>query len=131
MEKEHAMKKPLIAAMAAGLMGLSVPAFADEPLGESAQAGSQSAAGGSTLVVEGSNALAQGNLVGGSVAVPLGAASMAVGSASAGVGLIGDAALAPMEAAFGDEPLEITEVTVMAQPAPNVPYEAGAPAPKR
>jgi len=107
---------------------MTAPALAQPQ--DSTDAGSASVETGSSVALEGSNALANGNVVGGSVAVPLGAGSMAVGSASAAVGAVGDAAVAPVDAAFGTQPLPLGAATVVAQPAPNVPYAPGEEAPK-
>ncbi len=112
------MQKQIVATMVAGVLALSGAAWAQD----STEAGSNSATAGSSLALEGSRAAADGNLVGGSVAVPLGSASAAAGSASVGAGLVADAIVAPIDAAFGDDPLPLTGVTVTAQPAPNVPH---------
>jgi hypothetical protein len=131
MEKEHAMHKHMFAAMAvSGLALFGAAAWAEDSAGASTQGASQVAGSGSELMLEGSSAAAQGNVVGGSVAVPLGAASVAAGSASAGVGVVVDAAVAPIDAVFGDDPLPLTSATVVAQPAPAVPYAPGEDAGK-
>ncbi len=116
------MRTVFLAAMAVTVLG-ATPALAQ---GESTQAGSEAVESGASLAAEGSGALSEGNVVGGSVAVPLGAGSMAAGSAGVGVGVLTDAMSAPVEAAFGSEPLPLTDATVVAQPAPNVPYAPDA-----
>lgn len=116
------MRRPVLAAMAAAFLLMSNGANADQPMGESAEAGSALAGQGASVVLEGSAAAAEGNVIGGSVAMPLGAASVAAGSASAATGTVAQAAVAPLDAVFGTEPLPLTAATVVAQPAPNVPH---------
>lgn len=108
---------------------LTAPAFAQSGA-ESAQRGAESIESGASVAAEGSAMIASGAAAPGAVSIALGGGSMAAGS----VAVVGGAGSMAVEAtaqgasaaidALFSAPVTVTQTTIVAQPAPKVPYEA-------
>ncbi len=119
--------------LAVALACAAPAAFAEDSMqagGDSIQQGAESVTAGASVAGAGSGALATGNSAAAVVSIPMGGAMMAGGSAQivggtalAASGAAGAGASAAIDALFS-APVVVTRTTIVAQPAPTVPYEA-------
>jgi hypothetical protein len=124
--KETDMRKILVATLIAGA---ATPAFADS--GEdSVRAGAEMIESGAHLAGAGSAELLTGDSIPGaasvalgSVAMALGGTEVAIGSAALGVETTAQEADRAIDQLF-TEPVRVSDATIIAQPAPDVPREA-------